>query len=147
MDGRVVVVCSGQRRGEGKVRVGRAYLEREHGMQGDAHAGPHSRQVSLVALEDVIAATRAHGIQGGPCDFAANIATEGLDLAMVAAGTLITAGEALLLATEVGKRDAGPHHFSYKGVALLVEKGLFCRVLRAGWVQEGDLATIEVVHS
>lgn len=136
--GKVVAVCAGERRGQGKEDVGRGYLQRDYGLVGDAHAGAGDRQVSLVSLADVRAVALTRGVEGGPGDFAANIGVEGLDVAALPAGTLLGVGEAMLEVRHIGKRDAGPHHFSYRGVALLVEKGAFCRVVRSGWVKTGD---------
>jgi MOSC domain-containing protein YiiM len=119
------------------------YLSPNYGLAGDAHAGPGDRQVSLVAVEDVEAVCRQHGIMAGPCDFAANIGTVGLNLMGIPVGGKLKVGEAILEVTGHGKRLDEPHTFSFRGVSLLVEKGLFCRVLEGGRVRNGD--PVEVV--
>jgi len=143
----VVAVCAGERRGEGKVDVGRGYLREGYGLVGDAHAGPGDRQVSLIALADVESAASAIGLPAGPGDFAANIGIDGLNLAGLPPGTRLRVGEAVLVVTHIGKKNVGPHHFSLHGIALLVERGVFCRVLRSGWVQKGDPAFVETEAS
>lgn len=119
------------------------YLSPNYGLVGDVHAGPGDRQVSLVADEDVKAACHQYDIQAGPCDFAANIGTIGLNLMGIPVGGKIKVGEAILEVTGHGKKPEEPHTFSFRGVSLLVDKGLFCRVLEGGWVKNGD--PVEVV--
>ncbi|HMK91863.1 MAG TPA: hypothetical protein VK576_02590, partial [Thermoleophilia bacterium] len=47
-------------------------LVTEHGVEGDGHAGPWHRQVSLLAQES-IDFMRAKGLDVGPGDFAENV--------------------------------------------------------------------------
>jgi len=49
-----------------------------HGLEGDAHAGPGHRQVSLLAQEAVDAA-RALGLDVGAGAFGENLVSSGLD--------------------------------------------------------------------
>jgi len=51
--GYVVAVCASPRKGMRKKNIGNCELQTEHGLEGDAHAGPWHCQVSLLALESV----------------------------------------------------------------------------------------------
>ncbi|MHB1416703.1 MAG: MOSC domain-containing protein [Chloroflexota bacterium] len=140
--GRVVAVCAGERRHEGKHDVHEGYVREDYGLVGDAHAGPGDSQITLVAIEDVERIDREKGIAGGPGDFAANVATRGLDLVSLPPGSQVRVGQALLEVTHIGKDPSLAHSFSFQGVSLLVERGVFCRVLKGGQVKEGDEAEI-----
>jgi len=139
----VTCVCVGERRGAPKINIEKGYLRENHGVVGDAHAGPGDRQVSLVAVEDVDSVCREHGIEATPGDFAANVATRGMDLMALPIGCRLRVGQATLEVTRRGKDPSLTHNFSFQGVTLLVHRGVFCRVLAGGWVNEGD--TVEVV--
>ena len=51
--GKVLAVCISERKGTMKHPVSEAQLRARHGIEGDAHAGPWHRQVSLLATESV----------------------------------------------------------------------------------------------
>ena len=140
--GSVVAVCVGERRCVGKKSVGQGYLQRDFGLEGDAHAGQFERQVSLVAIEDVEAVNAAKGLQLGPGDCAAIIAVAGLALAGLPIGTRLRVGQATLEITRIGKGPTLAHRFSYCGISVLVDRGVFCRVISSGLVREGDIVTI-----
>lgn len=140
--GRVMALSVGQRRGEGKARVDFAYLQSGYGLVGDAHAGPGAMQVSLVAMEDVEEVNRTYGLEAGPGDFAANIAVAGLNLAALPLGSQLRLGQAKVEVAQIGKDRNLAHDFSFRGISLLVDKGVFCRVLSSGWVRVGDRAEV-----
>lgn len=135
--GRVHAVSIGDRHGASKKSVGRAYLRENHGVDCDCHAGPGSRQVSLLAWEDIVTLHHA-GITARPGDFAENIITEGIKLSEIAVGTTLKVGDALLRITEVGKSEWKEGDYSFKGIALVARSGLFARVIKSGWIQTSD---------
>ncbi|MCR4420485.1 MAG: MOSC domain-containing protein [Clostridia bacterium] len=137
--GKVVAVCTSRETGVPKQDVGRAYLVREHGLEGDAHAGDWHRQVSLLGVES-IAKMRALGLEVGPGDFAENITTEGLDLWALPIGTRLRLGpEVLVEVTQIGKTcHTGCAIFQKTGKCIMPKEGIFARVLKGGWVQAGD---------
>ena len=63
-------------KGERKKPVGSVMLRAGHGIEGDGHAGPWHRQVSLLA-EESIDKMVAKGLDVGPGDFAENLTTRG----------------------------------------------------------------------
>jgi len=142
--GRVVAVSISEEKGEKKRNVPEGLLEAEHGLRGDAHAGPWHRQVSLLALESV-RSMQQRGAEVGPGDFAENITTEGLLLTALPVGTRLRIGpEALAEVTQIGK-ECHDRCAIYEqvGDCVMPREGIFVRVLAGGRVAPGD--AIEVL--
>ena len=89
----VVSVNVSPGKGERKKPVERVSLRAEHGIEGDGHAGPWHRQVSLLAQESIDTMV-AKGLDVGPGDFAENITTRGVELYSLPVGTRLRIGEA-----------------------------------------------------
>ncbi len=144
MVGSVLAVCISEQKGTPKTDVGRGLLVADHGLQGDAHAGPWHRQVSFLAQESADK-VRAQGLEIGPGAFAENILTAGLELFSLPIGTRLRVGpEALLEVTQIGKVcHTGCAIRALTGDCVMPREGIFARVLRGGPVQVGD--TIEVL--
>jgi molybdenum cofactor synthesis domain-containing protein len=144
--GRVMAVCSSERKGERKRPVAHAVLRVDHGVEGDAHAGPWHRQVSLLAAEDV-AAMRARGLpdlQSG--DFGENFVIEGLDPGRLGLGSrLELGGDAEIEVTQIGKTCHARCAIYHKtGDCIMPTRGLFARVLRGGPVRAGDRVNVSL---
>ncbi len=141
--GRVVAVSVSARKGEKKVSVPSVVLVPDHGVRGDAHAGPGTRQVSLLAGES-IAKMRDRGLSVGPGDFAENVTVEGIVLPALPVGTRLRVGEALLEVTQIGKEC---HErcaiYLQAGDCVMPREGIFARVVRGGRVAAGDVVEIE----
>ncbi len=140
--GKVVAVCVSDRKGIRKRDVGEAYLRRDWGLEGDAHAADWHRQVSLLAIES-IDKMRAKGLNVNPGSFAENITVEGLDLPGIPLGTRVKLGEAEVEITQIGKichtRCAIYHQ---AGDCVMPREGIFAKVLKEGQVQTGDQVEI-----
>jgi MOSC domain-containing protein YiiM len=126
-----------------KKNIGTGRLVAGHGLEGDAHAGPWHRQVSLLALESV-QKMRDAGLDVNPGDFAENITTVGLDLVSLPVGTKMAIGaEALGEVTQIGKechtRCAIYHQ---AGDCVMPREGIFIKVLRGGVVRVGDEVSV-----
>lgn len=133
---RIVSVNVSGRTGERKRPVGSVSAVADHGLEGDAHAGPGERQVSLLAMED-IEAMRSKIPALGPGDFAENITTAGVDLASLPVGTRLTIGEAVLEVTAIGKEcHAGCAIREQAGDCVMPRRGIFARVLRGGEISD-----------
>ncbi|WP_338833231.1 hypothetical protein MHLNE_21900 [Moorella humiferrea] len=143
--GRIVAVCVSANKGERKKNIGRGMLIANHGLEGDAHAGPWHRQVSLLALES-IAKMQAKGLQVGPGDFAENLTTEGIDLLSLPVGTKLKIGDRVLVeVTQIGKEcHSRCAIYRQAGDCVMPREGIFVAVLEGGPVQVGD--PIEVVN-
>ncbi|MDP3045370.1 MAG: MOSC domain-containing protein [Eubacteriales bacterium] len=144
MAGRVLAVCTSETKGVRKENVGEAVFQTEHGMVGDAHAGPWHRQVSLLAMES-IERMRGKGLKVGPGDFAENLTTEGLELHTLPVGTkLAIGGEVVGEVSQIGKKcHVGCAVFKEVGDCIMPREGIFIKVLQDGTIKVGD--AIEVV--
>ncbi len=142
--GRVVAVSVSARKGGKKVPVPSVALVRERGVRDDAHAGPGTRQVSLLA-EESIAKMRDRGLAVGPGDFAENVTVAGIVLPALAIGTRLRVGDALLEITQIGKECHDRCAiFLQAGDCVMPREGVFARVVRGGEVAAGD--AVEVVE-
>lgn len=118
---------------------------KDHGIQGDAHAGTPVRQVSLLDMESVrgqIADARAKKatVQIRPGVYAENITTEGIELAALKLGDKLRVGKtAVLQISKIGKechsRCAIYHQV---GDCIMPRKGIFAEVLEGGEIAVGD---------
>lgn len=110
------------------------------GMEGDAHAGPWHRQVSLLAAESIRKyedQTDTKVPEGG---FGENITTEGFMLHHARPLDRFVSGNLVLELTQVGKKCHGGRCAIYKqtGECIMPDEGIFCRVLQAGTLRTGD---------
>jgi len=135
--GKVVAVNTSAAKGTKKSPAEQVTLRVGVGVEGDAHAGHHHRQVSLLAIES-IEQVRKLGLSVEPGDFAENITTQGLSLAELPLGTRLTVGSAVLSITQIGKvcyeRCAIYHQV---GDCVMPREGVFAEVLRDGVVSGG----------
>jgi MOSC domain-containing protein YiiM len=135
--GKVIGVCTSSSRGTGKTNINEGYLEKDKGLRGDAHLGA-VRQVSILLAEYADEVAKKHNFTANPGDWAENITVRGLDLADIKIGTLLQVGESILEVIEIGKHLEEPHTFSFHGMAILVDIGVFCKVNKSGNVKVGD---------
>jgi MOSC domain-containing protein YiiM len=136
--GALVAVSISARKGERKQPVAEAELVVDHGLAGDAHAGPWHRQVSLLAQES-IAKMQQLGLDVTCGDFAENLTTEGVSLVDLAIGSRLAVGPCLLEITQIGK-ECHSHCAIYQqaGDCVMPREGIFAKVLRGGIVRAGD---------
>jgi MOSC domain-containing protein YiiM len=139
----LVAVNKSERREDPKVAMDEGDLVAGYGLVGDSHAGLSEREVSLVALESVQAVNCEHDLDAGPGSFADNLTTEGIDLLTLKVGDHLCVGPALLEVVQIGKPRSVAHTYNYKGVSILPDVGVFCRILESGRVKRGD--PIEVI--
>jgi len=138
VEGKIIAVCTSENKGTRKANVRRACLKADWGIEGDAHAGPWHRQVSLLAIES-IEKMRAKGLDIGPGDFAENITTEGLILYDLPIGTQLRVGQALVEVTQIGKICHDRCAIYYlAGDCVMPREGIFVRVLRGAEIGAGD---------
>jgi len=140
---RVEALCTSAAKGDRKRPVASAAFRAGHGIEGDAHAGPWHRQVSLLAAEDV-AALRKGLPDLAPGDFAENVVVSGLDLAAMGLGTRLWLGKDVVLSiTQIGKVCHAPCRIAQlTGDCLMPRAGLFARVETGGTVRPGDEASV-----
>ncbi len=136
---KIRAISVSERKGTRKDHIDQALLVKEHGIQGDAHAGPWHRQVSFLAVESIEKA-KAAGLSVGFGDFAENIATEGIDWINVPVGVRFRLGEsALVEITQIGKECHKRCAIYYMaGDCIMPREGVFARVIEGGIIRCGD---------
>ena len=136
---KIVSIAVSKKKGTPKTPVEEAYLFKEHGLEGDAHAGDWHRQVSLLSSESIDQAN-LQGLNVGFGDFAENIATVGVDWKTLPIGTRVRLGaQALLEITQIGKECHNRCAIYYKaGDCIMPREGVFARVLGEGRTRCGD---------
>ena len=141
--GKVVAVCTSERRGIQKKGVSAGSFAVDWGIDGDAHAGHWHRQVSLLSA-DKIAAFNEKGAGVVPGAFGENLVVEGFDFRALPVGTLLRCGDVLLEMTQIGK-ECHSHCEIYKkmGDCIMPREGVFARVLEPGEIHVGDEMVIE----
>lgn len=83
---------------------------------------------------------RDRGLNVNPGDFAENITTEGLLLTSLSIGSRLKVGEAEIEVAQIGKECHNRCAIYYQaGDCVMPKEGIFGRVLKSGFVREGDL--------
>ena len=136
---KIRAIAVSKSKGTRKDSVEEALLVKEHGIQGDAHAGAWHRQVSFLAVESIEKA-KAAGLSVGFGDFAENIATEGIDWVNIPVGGRFRLGEsALVEITQIGKECHKKCAIYYQaGDCIMPREGVFARVIQGGTIRCGD---------
>ena len=140
----IVTVAVSKKKGTRKKIVDEALLVQDHGIEGDAHAGPWHRQVSFLAAES-IEKVRDQGLDVTFGDFAENIASSGVDWLSIPVGTRFRLGDtALLEVTQIGKECHNKCAIYYlAGDCIMPKEGIFARVLKGGKIRPGDTIHME----
>jgi MOSC domain-containing protein YiiM len=135
----ITSIAISKKKGTRKVTVKEAHIIQDHGLEGDAHAGPWHRQVSLLAAESIEGARR-QGLDVTFGDFAENIATSGIDWKKMPVGTKVQLGDsALVEITQIGKECHNRCAIYYMaGDCIMPREGIFARVLKGGKIGCGD---------
>jgi MOSC domain-containing protein YiiM len=136
---KLVSIATSRKKGTRKQLVDEAVLIPDHGIEGDAHAGPWHRQVSFLAAESIERA-RQRGLEVTFGDFAENIATSGIEWTRMEIGAQLQIGEdALVEVTQIGKECHSKCAIYYlAGDCIMPREGVFARVLRGGKIRRGD---------
>ena len=136
---KIVSISISKKKGTRKTQVEEACLLKNHGMEGDAHAGPWHRQISFLSSEN-IDKEREKGLDVTFGDFAENIATSGIDWKKMPVGTNVQLGEsAVVEITQIGKKCHKKCEIYYQaGECIMPKEGVFGRVLEKGTIRCGD---------
>ena len=140
---KIVSIAISKKKGTRKVQVDQASLVQDHGLEGDAHAGPWHRQVSFLASESIEKAKK-NGLDVTFGDFAENIATSGINWHMVPVGTKVHLGDsAIAKITQIGKECHNKCAIYYlAGDCIMPREGIFGMVLKGGKIHCGDMIRI-----
>lgn len=136
---KIVSIAVSKKKGTRKTPVQEAFVSRDHGLVGDAHAGKWHRQVSFLSSESIEKA-REKGLDVTFGDFAENIATTGIDWKALPLGSLVRIGDKVLVEiTQIGKECHNKCAIYYKaGDCIMPREGVFARVLEEGTIRCGD---------
>lgn len=144
----VTAVNISEKKGTSKHPVPFAVCRINHGIEGDAHAGPGIRQISLLGIESIENFKRDKKDAVGLCEgkFAENITTRGICLYKLPVGTLLRIGEAELRVSQIGKKchaDEGCEIARKYGICAMPREGIFCTVEKEGVIRAGDEIIVE----
>lgn len=145
--GKVEAICISRNKGEKKTPVESALFVVQHGIEGDAHAGPWHRQISLLSLAD-IEGVKAKGLPNLTAgDFAENIVVSGVDLSGLGLGSRLKMGRDVELSLTQRGKVCHSHCAIYEqtGDCIMPRVGLFARVLNGGTLVSGD--SVEIVEA
>ena len=124
--GKVIAVCTSERRGIQKTNIHSAQFRENWGIEGDAHAGDWHRQVSLLSFDKIEA-------------FRENLVVEGIDFRSLPVGTVLECNGVVLEMTQIGKEcHSHCEIFKKMGECIMPTEGVFARVIRGGTISEGD---------
>ncbi len=136
---KVVSVNISEKKGEIKKPIGRGLFRKNNGLENDAHAGNWHRQVSLLGKEsiDKMKNLGVKNLSSGK--FAENITTEGIILYKLPVGTVLRVGDVSLEISQIGKEcHRGCAIRRQVGDCIMPREGVFAKVIKEGWIQEGD---------
>jgi MOSC domain-containing protein YiiM len=136
---KIISIALSKKKGTRKVQVRQASVIKNHGLEGDAHAGPWHRQVSFLAGESIETA-RNNGLEVTFGDFAENIATSGVDWKNLPVGTRVKLGKsAEVEISQIGKQCHNRCAIYYQaGDCIMPKEGVFARVIVGGKIRCGD---------
>ncbi len=142
---KVVSINISEKKGTAKQPVEEARLVENHGVEGDAHAGPGDRQVSLLALESYRRFKKQnmhrHCLKYG--SFGENIITEGVELHTLPLGTQLRTGETVLEVSKIGKECHAPCAIARSvGSCIMPREGIFASVIKGGVIKKGERVEI-----
>ncbi len=143
--GKVVAISISKKRGIPKSNVNEASLIKDHGIEGDVHAGNWHRQVSFLAYESIEKMKNAGLPTLRPGAFAENITTEFLNLPVISIGTKIKIGnDSELEITQIGKEcHTKCAIYTKVGDCVMPREGIFAKVIKSGKIYLND--KIEVI--
>ena len=143
--GKIVAISISKKRGIPKSNVPSAMLIKNHGIEGDSHAGKWHRQVSFLAIESIDKMKKAGLPKLRPGAFAENITTEFIDIPNLKIGSKIKIGDvAELEITQIGKECHTKCAIFVKvGDCVMPKEGIFAKVIKSGQIFTGDIVSVE----
>jgi MOSC domain-containing protein YiiM len=136
--GKVVAICTSERKGTAKHPVDAARFLVDHGLENDAHAGNWHRQVSLLSFDKVEDFRRRGAIAPFGC-FGENLVVSDIDFATLPVGTRLRCGDVLLEISQIGKEcHTRCQIFHTMGECIMPTQGVFAKVLEQGEIHVGD---------
>ena len=143
--GNLTNIFTGAQKGARKNAIVSVELIADYGVQGDHHAGRKpERQVSLFAAE-TLREIAAAGIVISPEELSTNLLTEGIALDLLAVGTKLQIGAAVIEITEARKPCGALTKIDRRLPKATYQRcGQFARVIKGGIIYAGD--KIEIIN-
>ena len=118
------------------------HLTVNHGIDGDAHAGPWHRQISLLSYEKVEKFNRRGGLATDGA-FGENLLVSGIDFRTLPIGTIFETEQTKMRLTQIGK-ECHSHCAIYHrvGMCIMPQEDVFAEVLSGGYVKPGEVMTV-----
>ena len=139
---KVVAVCISKTKGIRKRNIKKCKLIKNFGLEGDAHAGNHHRQVSLLGIES-INAMKKQGYKVSCGGFGENITTEGIVLYKLPLKTKLKVNNVVLEVSQIGKVCHRPCKIFYDvGKCIMPKQGIFAKVIEEGEIKVGVQITL-----
>ena len=136
---KIAAICISDVRGIQKHEIPEAFLKKDWGIEGDAHAGNWHRQVSLLSVDSVAKLQEKLSFELKHGAFAENILVEGMAVHTLPVGTKLRIGSALSEVTQIGKQCHNDCEIKRAtGKCVMPTEGIFAVVVKEGRVQAGD---------
>ena len=136
---KIAAICISDVRGIQKHEIPEAFLKKDWGIEGDAHAGNWHRQVSLLSVDSVAKLQEKLSFELKHGAFAENILVEGMAVHTLPVGTKLRIGSALCEVTQIGKQCHNDCEIKRAtGKCVMPTEGIFAVVVKEGRVQAGD---------
>jgi len=144
MQGIIKAICISEKKGTEKHPVNSAHLTANYGIDGDAHAGPWHRQVSLLSY-DKVEEFNQHGAQATDGAFGENLLVQGIDFRILPLGTVFTTENTKMRLTQIGK-ECHSHCAIYHrvGTCIMPREGVFAEVLEGGIITPGEILSVHL---
>ena len=136
--GKIIAICTSERKGLAKQEVPFAIVKENHGIEGDAHAGTWHRQVSFLDKE-AIDDFNKKGAKVSNGAFGENFIVSGLGTIDLSVGTLLKCGDVIFEVSQKGKSCHDHCEIFYRvGTCIMPKCGTFAKVLKGGMIKKGD---------
>ena len=136
---KIAAICISDVRGIQKHEIPEAFLKKDWGIEGDAHAGNWHRQVSLLSVDSVAKLQEKLSFELKHGAFAENILVEGMAVYSLPVGTKLRIGSALCEVTQIGKQCHNDCEIKRTtGKCVMPTEGIFAIVIKEGRIQAGD---------
>lgn len=137
--GKIFSISISPKRGQLKGEVSHAIIIENFGIENDGHAGSWGRQVTCLDWSSFKKIGDENNIDLKPGEMAENVLIEGLDFSLIVVGSRLKLGKDVILeVTQIGKEDHPSVVSKRFGFSLLPYEGLFCKVIKSGFVNKGD---------
>ena len=136
---KIAAICISDVRGIQKHEIPEAFLKKDWGIEGDAHAGNWHRQVSLPSVDSVAKLQEKLSFELKHGAFAENILVEGMAVHTLPVGTKLRIGSALCEVTQIGKQCHNDCEIKRAtGKCVMPTEGIFAVVIKEGRIRPGD---------